>query len=956
MRLLTLLLALLALPAFAQTPVSGRVLDAADDSSLPSATVLATRLSADSLQRGVAADLDGRFTLNLPAGPYRLVISFAGYQPDIRTLEVGTEPIALGDIRLQTVLLDEVQVGAVRQRVEVRGDTTAFNAEAFQVNPDASVEDLVAKLPGVVVQDGEVQAQGQTVQRVLVDGEEFFGSDPSAALRNLPAEIVKEIQVYERQSDQSEFTGFDDGNGEITINVVTRADRRAGQFGRLFGGLGGAMDPAGNVARYSTGGAVHAFDGTRRISVIGIANNINEQNFAAEDLAGVLEGGGGGRGRRGGRGGGGDAGTYLVGEQPGVTNTSALGINYTDRIGDGVRVQGSYFLNRTGNLKDAFTSRDYVIGEALTYAETDAAETTNWNHRFSGQLRADLSESTQFTLRPRLSLQTGSTESLLTGRSTLADALAGLTSTDYAASRTAYTSSADLFLRHRLPTRGRTLSLGLNVGLNGDNSDTDQDVLTLAYTGTGADTTDAFQRQIASDGTDRSVRARLTYTEPLGEGAQLQVNYSPGISTADGDQQAFRLDPATGLYTVVDSTFTSLSDQRVVTQRGGVDVRYNTERLRLSAGLDGEYQSLTYDQGGPLPFAVDRTTTSFLPSLSARYEITEEADLDLRYRSSTRTPGVTQLRSIVDDSNPLLVTTGNPDLETAREHRVDLRLRATQPQAGSVLFGSVQLQATQDYIGSAVTVAGNQPVVVDGITLSPGAQLTRPVNLDGYLRARAFGTVGRPISFLKSNANATLGATYTRTPSLYNGVENRADALALDGRLFVGTSFSERFDASLSYGASWTGVTNSARTSSDDTYVRHRGTAELTWLPWTDLVLSSDFSINAYTGLDTGIAPTTAVWNASGGYKFLPSNLAEVRLSMNDLLNQNTGLVQTVTDTYVETARSQALGRYAMLSLSYKLRSFGSGGSIPEAGEGRRGQGFRGDGPRRGDGPPLDRD
>lgn len=958
--ILASVLVVTATEAVAQTPgrVTGQVVDATSGDPLPTANVLATRLASDSLQTGVAADLEGRFVLPLASGTYRLRISFAGYQPDLRTIAVGDTLVALGEVALRPGELSDIEVTALRPRVEVRGDTTAYNAEAYQVNPDASVEDLVSKLPGVIVQDGQVQARGETVRRVLVDGEEFFGDDPTTALRNLPAEIVQEIQVFERQSDQAQFTGFDDGNAEVTLNVVTRPDRRVGQFGRLFGS-------GGTDTRYSAGGAVHAFQGARRISLIGLTNNINEQNFAAEDLLGVISaasgrrGGGGFRGGGGGgfRGGGGfgggraSAGTYLVGEQAGVTHTTALGVNYTDRFGSNVRVQGSYFLNRAGNDTDALTERDYLIGEALLYSETNNAGSTNWNHRFSGRIEATLSEATQLTLTPRLSVQTHEAQSLLVSQSLIEDVLAGFSRNDYAATNRGYTANTNLFLRHRFPTRGRTLSLGVQLGLNGRTSATDQDVLALSYDAaafeeTFADTTEAYQRQIDGESGSRDVSASLSYTEPLGERVQLQLSYDPSLSTSSDDRDAFRLDPETGGFSIIDSTFTSLSDQRVVRQRGGVGVRYNTERLRLSASLDAEVERLDYDQGGPRPFAVDRNTTALLPSVNARLELTEDADLNLRYRSSTRTPGVTQLRDVIDDTNPLLITAGNPDLQTSREHRLDLRFRRTQPGTASVLFGSVQLTATRDYIGTAVVLADGAARSVQGITLEPGAQFSYPVNLDGYYRARAFGTVGRPLFFLQSNANATLGMTYTRTPSLYNDVQNRADALALDGRLFLGTGFSERFDASLSYGVSWTGVSNTRRTTRDDTYFRHRANARLTWQPRGGWVVSTDFNLSAFTGLDTDVSPTTAAWNAGFGYKFMPGDLAEVRLSVNDLLNQNAPVGQNVTDTYIETSQSQALGRYVMLTLSYQLRAFGSGAASDE--DDRRPRG-------RSPGPPSDR-
>ena len=195
--------------------------------------------------------------------------------------------------------LNEVVVKGKIVSAEQKGDTLQFNADAFKVNRDAQAEDLLKKMPGVDMTGGTIKVQGETVQEILVDGKPFFGDDPTIALRNLPAEVVAKIEIFDRQSDQSQFTGVNDGNTTKTINIVTRADKRNGQFGKVYAGVGTA-------GTYAAGGSVNIFDGERRISVIGQSNNINQQNFSSQDLLGVQgsSGGGGGRGGRGGRGGG----------------------------------------------------------------------------------------------------------------------------------------------------------------------------------------------------------------------------------------------------------------------------------------------------------------------------------------------------------------------------------------------------------------------------------------------------------------------------------------------------------------------------------------------------------------------------------------------------------------------------------------------------------------------------
>ncbi|MFT4605725.1 MAG: hypothetical protein ACI9W4_002469, partial [Rhodothermales bacterium] len=281
------LILVLALPSLASAqsiPLTGKVISAGDRQPLAGVNIVASPLADSTKQSGVAASPDGTFRLMLrEAGVYRVRITFVGFEPALRVVSLPAEGRRLDTIALNelSTRMDDIVVEEMQERVIVNGDTTEYAAGAYKVNPDATAEDLLAKLPGVVVQNGQVEAQGEQVRRVLVDGREFFGDDPTAALRNLPSEIIDRIQVFERLSDQAQFSGFDDGSGEMTINIITRQDRRNGQFGKVYGGYG-------SESRYKSGGSVNIFDGARRISVIGLSNNVNEQNFSTQDLLGVV--------------------------------------------------------------------------------------------------------------------------------------------------------------------------------------------------------------------------------------------------------------------------------------------------------------------------------------------------------------------------------------------------------------------------------------------------------------------------------------------------------------------------------------------------------------------------------------------------------------------------------------------------------------------------------------------
>lgn len=923
--------------------VTGTVLDAEDGNPLANATVLLVRAAPDSTRTGTATALDGTFSLAVAPGAYRLRVSFVGYVPIERDLRISGA-LALGSLRLtpDAAALGEVEVAALRRRVEVRGDTTAFNADAFPVNPDASAQDLLTKMPGVTVENGTVTAQGETVQRVLVDGREFFGQDVQGALNTLPAEIVQEVQIFDRASDAAQFSGFDDGDAEKTINIVTRPGMQNGQFGRVYAG-GGAN------GEYLAGGNVTALDGDRRITVVGLSNNVDQQNFATEDLLGVVSstsgrrggGGGGGRGGRGGggggRGGSADVSDLLVADQDGINTTNAIGVNYSDELLNGaLSLQGSYVFNQTENDLDAALARDYTTGDAVTqrYAETDASDGTNTNHQVSLRAQLDLSDRTQLIVQPRLTAQSNVTDGTLAGLTATpsGDVLAQSLTTD-AVDAAALSAEARVMLRHRFAAAGRTLTVGVDGSVDDQTGESQQTYVLDSFSdGIAADAADQL---FDTDALTRSLGALVRYTEPVGSNGQVQLSYRPQLSWSSSDQRAFLAD-ADGAYTIPDASYTSLFTQQSSVQRGGISYRYGSQQgggrergqrrggsLSVQVGLDVQHERLQGEQAAATPYIVDRTFWSILPSARVRLPLDEGQRLDFDYRARTQTPSATQLQDVVDNSNPLLLTAGNPDLTPATTHTLRARYNATDAEGGSVLAAFVSGSYGADAISTATTTALVDTELASGVVLPAGAQLTTPVNVDGAWDARALVSYGRPVPLLGSNANVSLGTSFSRTPGMVDSEDNVSDELGFDGRLFLGSAISPRVDVSVQYGARYTAVANSSAPSLDDTYVRHLAGAKATWLPWEGLVLGTDIQALHYAGLDASVDPTQVLVGAKVGYKFLRNDLGEISLSIADLFDQQRDVERTVTETYVEDAQATALGRYVMLNLTYKLRNFG---------------------------------
>ncbi|MEO6723491.1 MAG: carboxypeptidase regulatory-like domain-containing protein [Ferruginibacter sp.] len=328
--------------------IRGVVKDEVEKTPVVGATVTLF-LQNDSTRQPVKSavtDKSGVFEISgLNANSYSVEISSIGFEKITEDVVLDDSPKDLGTINFskQGKQLADVTVISKAPAVIQKGDTSQFSASQFKVNPDATTEDLIKKMPGITVdRDGTVTAQGEQVKKVTIDGRDFFGDDASAALKNLPSEVVDKIQVFDRLSDQAQLTGFDDGNSQKTINVVTKTGVKNGQFGRMYAGYG-------TDDRYAAGGNISFFKGNRRLSFVGNFNNINQQNFGSQDLLGLTSGGGGrggpgGGGRGGGGRGGGGTDNFLVGQSSGISKTNAFGVNYSDQWGKKINVTGSYFF------------------------------------------------------------------------------------------------------------------------------------------------------------------------------------------------------------------------------------------------------------------------------------------------------------------------------------------------------------------------------------------------------------------------------------------------------------------------------------------------------------------------------------------------------------------------------------------------------------------------------------
>lgn len=901
----------------------GTVTDKATKEGLISATV--QLVSSDGKSSYTSTDLNGGFQFKkLQPGTYTLQVTYVGYKPykEKQTFAEGQQKEIKIEMAEDAQLLGEVSVQGRATRAEQKGDSLLYNAEAFQVMMGSSAEDLLAKMPGIVVEGGTIQAQGEQVQKVLVDGKEFFDGDVNLAIKNLPSDIIASIEVFDKKSEQAEFTGFDDGEEIKTINIVTKSGFRQGTFGEVSGGYG-------TDDRYKVNGNLNFFNDDRRISVLGMSNNVNQQNFSQEDLAGVMSAGSSGRGRggRGGRSGGKSGGTggsstsnFMVGSLGGVTSANGVGLNYVDQWGEKWKVTGSYFFNQSDNLTQQQTDREYFesVLPGMTYNEYQENSMKNWNHRFNMKLDYQMTERTSLQFRPTLSFQNNDSYGLLQGQNLTNGTTESETGTTSFGKSNAYNIGADLMLRHRFLKEGRTLSLMLSGAMRNTDGDTYMDYLNTLYGLELSPVTDDYSQWKQTLNQQYTLRSNLSYTEKLTDNLQLQLGYKMSYTDSENDKKTYDRSAVTDLYDQLDESLSNEYQSGYLTQAGNVGLRYRAGRLSAMLGVDAQWADLKGDLVYPQPDELSHKYFSVLPSFTLRYSLDRTNSFQLRYRSRSSSPSVTDLQNVIDNSNPLFLSAGNPNLDQQVSHTANLRyLRTTK--SGHTFIAMVGATIQQDYVADSTFTAKEDVALSPTVTLNKGSQFTRPVNLDGYYSLQSMVTYGFPVDFIRSNINFSLSANYANVPTIFDGVESRTRELNLIPKLIIGSNISKNLDFTASYSAGISKMFSSLDTAAESDYVTHTAAAKLGWTFFWGLTFRSTFNYVGYTGLDTD-TEDYFLWNLSLGKKFLKNNAAEIRIEAFDVLKQNQAFTHRTGSNYYDYVNSNVLQPYAMISFVYTIR------------------------------------
>lgn len=913
--------------------VLGKIADKKDNAALIGVNIIMTKSTDSSASKGTSTDINGNFIIDsIEIGNYRLNISYIGYATMDKLIEIKD------NLNLKTIfieedskVLNEVLIQEKQIRVQQLGDTSQFNANAFKTNKDATTEDLLQKMPGVTSENGTVKVNGEEVKKVLVDGKEFFGNDPRTAIQNLPADIIDKIQVFDKLNDQSVFTGFDDGNSQKTINIVTKNGLGNSKFGKTYAGYGGTDK------RFNVGANFSSFKNDRRFSILAMSNNINQQNFNIQDLVGATNtgissnnNGFGGRGGLGGMGRNNPINYFLVGQQNGIATTTALGLNYSNKIGKQkkVTIAGSYFFNGTKNVNASATIRNYILNNdsSLVYDEAKDVTSKNFNNRLNLRIEYAIDSLNSLTFTPNFSTQNYNSTSVLNANNTRNnEAIESSTQNNQSTKQFGINFSNDILYQHKFANKGRTISFNLNTSTNTKNSNGNLYTLNNYQVDTIAKV-DSIDQQSTLKTISYTIGGNIVYTEPIKKYGQISINYAPSFTKTTSNKHTDNYDVLSDSYSLQDTALSNQFNNSYITNKLGITYRYNNKKLSWNIGVVGQDALLRSEQIAPKTVAVNKNFLSLLPNAELNYKFSKTENLRFFYRTNNNPPNISQLQNVIDNSNSLILTSGNPDLKQNFSQTIGLRYGRTNTTKATNLFVFANAQNTINYIANSTTVLQRDTIIND-IKANVGTQFIQPNNLNGYWNVRTFITYGFPVSKMKSNMNVNGGFIYTRTPTLINNARNNANAYTLNVGITLSSNISTKIDFTIAYNASYNLVRNSLQQQNNNNYFNHTAFARVNYLFWKGFVFATQVSNTLNAGGSSSFNTSYWLLNASLAYKFLKDESLEVKFSANDILNQNRSITRNVTETYTEDVRTTALRRYFMGTITYTFKKTATNGT-----------------------------
>lgn len=857
--------------------IVGQLKDTASKENLTSATLKLFRVKDSVPIRQTISNKNGFVINRVPAGRYFLRASFVGYRDSVYAIILdGKDSIYNAGILIMTRSannLMEVIVKATIPPVITKSDTIVYNTSEFKTRPNATVEELLKKLPGIEVdKDGNISFQGEKVQKIYIDGKEFFFNDPRIASQNLLADMVQKVEAFDDKSERAKLTGIPDDKPGKTLNLQLKPDKRKGYFGNVEAVYANLHNNTLNAtASFLKGDAMamvsagNSNTGGGSISSDGKYTSLNYQNMLNKDLL--------------------------------------YSMSYT----------GNANKNRSGSYNERQT---FIADSSLLQEREGASGSEGSNHNFSFNLRYKVDAFSNLDLRAGAGLQQSTSNSSdLSGTSIdkggnvrpVNSAATGNNTND-----NSWNGNININYNRRFNKQGRSLGVSINSGRNERKGDGGLTSLTKFYDpfGTPVDSQERDQRFDQNAG-DHKYGFRISYTEPVGKKQVLDFYYDLNNSNSNSDKTAFNYNPATGKYDQPDSLASNGFENRNLLQSVGIGYNnYKSSKFRYQGGI-GMSKGRQQNNNKTANLAdLAQTTTNIFPRASLMYSISKLQSIRLSYNGNSRQPLISELQPLPDFSNPLIVRLGNPSLKPEFSNQLSFEYRNFDAKKMRSITVNVNYRNTLNRIVNSAT------------TNAQGIQELQYVNMNGGDRVEGMISYStrlvKPKKPLSINYNVSID--YSRDANLVNKELNIRHSATTSQGLDLNYHLGEKLFASASAGFNLSDVKYSLQTTGSNTLISHRYNANLSYEFPKGWVFNTDFLLSFNSSRQQPKSVNSTVWNAGIMKEVLKDRKGELKLSFLDILNNKKDYNQTIGDNYIEITRTAVVKRIFKLSFIYRFR------------------------------------
>lgn len=928
---------------FEGNAVMAKILDSSSDEAVAFATAYISKDGTTKNAFYALTNDKGVVVIDrLPLGNFILKVELLGYKAITKNVEVKQGLNRIGQLKMNPDIeqLANAEVTAVGNPIVVKKDTIEYTASSFKTTENDMLEALLKKLPGVEIgSDGTITANGETITKITIDGKTFFLDDPQLALKNIPAKMVDKVKVVEKKSEQSQFTGIDDGDSETVIDLSVKPGMMKGWFGSVGGGAGHDIDGSTgnkNDVRYEGAAMVGKFTKDSQISIIANGNNTNNRGF--NDLAGDMMQtmkasiGGGLRGQGGAGASGND----------GISTSWLGGVNGAINLLEGdLELEGNYLYNGTDKYFWQKSERVSFLPDNVNMVSNNENKqySLNQGHRAGVEIDYKLNDKTSFWFRPQFNYGWGRFNEESVFDSYKFNTLDGVENSELKLNDGNNTSSGTnnswktdgmLLYRQKIgSTAGRTLSMFVRYNISESGMDAINKSTTNTYDSEGdALGANVIDQNYKLDQSAYSVMGKLTYTEPLGKNYFLQGSYRYSWSENNSDKKTYDFNEASGIYDKFNNIYSTNFKNTFLNQDIGLEAVKQEEKFTIQLGVTAQpYSTISLQKGtlentsSGLQTLRDTTVSgwNFAPSARFDYKFSKTSFLRVRYRGWTNQPSISQLQPVPDNTNPLYIKLGNANLKPEFNQFLFGMYRMSDPKSFFSMHTMMRLMYTKDGIINASWYNNS------------GVQLSAPINsaegkYSGFFRFMLNSPIAKSKFSVSSytDMNVSSGLSYTGVGEADNVydimsslISGRTTTLKVSEKLQF-TYRNNLFEANLGARAQYQNAWYTEKSQAKPSTWNNQAFASITATLPFGMEIKTNADYNFYFGYIDGYGDSQVIWNAEIS-QMLFKKKASLTLKVYDILNQARNVYRVNTDNYVEDVVNNTLGRYFTLSFIYRF-------------------------------------